>query len=106
MSYQLNHGATPVEGDETMTTRTKALQIPTLVAALLLSIAAVSFAQKRADDIRHIDAALEALNKATSELKAAGSGYGGHRVKAQDLVKEAEAELRKARKYAQEHPNK
>lgn len=84
---------------------TKWLQIPALVTGLLLSTAAVSFGQSPTE-LKHLDAAMQALKKAASELQAAGGGFGGHRAKAQELIKQAEGELREARAWAKTHPDK
>ena len=51
----------------------------------------------------HIVGAERALRHAERQLEEAAHHYGGHRVKALELVKQAEGELREAVAYAQAH---
>ena len=53
----------------------------------------------------HITAATRALTHAEGQLERAAHHYGGHRVKALELVKQAESELRQAVVYADAHPD-
>jgi hypothetical protein len=52
----------------------------------------------------HIMAAERALRHAERQLEEAAHHFGGHRVKALELVKQAEVELREALAYANAHP--
>jgi hypothetical protein len=74
-----------------------------LLMGLLLSTAAVGFGQS-AKEYPHIEAAQEALKKAASELEAGAHNFGGHRAKALQLVRQAQAELREAIAWAKAHP--
>ena len=49
-------------------------------------------------------AAEHALKHAERQLEEAAHHFGGHRVKALELVKQAEVELREALAYANAHP--
>jgi uncharacterized protein YgbK (DUF1537 family) len=53
----------------------------------------------------HIVAAGRALQHAARQLEEAAHDYGGHRVRALELVKQAEGELREAVAYANAHPD-
>jgi len=53
----------------------------------------------------HVAAATRALFHAEGQLERATHHYGGHRVKALELVKQAESELRQALVYADAHPD-
>ena len=52
----------------------------------------------------HITTARRALGVADRQLSGAAHDYGGHRVKALELVKQAQAEVEQALAYAQAHP--
>lgn len=52
----------------------------------------------------HIYAAGRALQHAATQLEKAPHGFGGHRAKALDLVRQAEQELRHAMTWAHAHP--
>ena len=52
----------------------------------------------------HIMAAERALRHAERQLEEAAHHFGGHRVRALELVKQAEVELREALAYANAHP--
>jgi hypothetical protein len=52
----------------------------------------------------HIHAAMKGLRQAARQLGEADHDFGGHRVKALELVKQAEGELREALEYAKAHP--
>ena len=52
----------------------------------------------------HIVAAERALTHAERQLEEAAHHFGGHRVRALELVKQAELELREALAYANAHP--
>jgi len=52
----------------------------------------------------HILGAERALKHAERQLEEAAHHFGGHRVKALELVKQAEAEVREAIAYAHAHP--
>jgi hypothetical protein len=90
-----------------MPNKTKWLQIPGLVTGLLLVIATVGYGQSQAPpkEYPHIEAAMEALKKAASELESGGHNFGGHRVKALELVKQAQGQLREAIAWAKAHPS-
>lgn len=52
----------------------------------------------------HIHAAMRDLARADKQLSEAVHHYGGHRVKALELTKGAETELREAFEWARAHP--
>ena len=83
-----------------------------LVTGLLLSTALVGLGQgqvpaPRPDPERHphIRAAMADLRKAVAQLERADHDFGGHRAKAVELAKQAEAELREALQWARAHPD-
>jgi hypothetical protein len=53
----------------------------------------------------HIQTARRALVVADRQLSEAAHDYGGHRAKALELVKQAQAEVQEALAYAQAHPD-
>ena len=81
-----------------------------LVLGLVLSLSSVAFTldkpAKRERGERHpqIHGAMRALDVASRHLLQATHDYGGHRAQALELVRQAEAELRQALKYARAHP--
>jgi len=72
-----------------------------LCAAALLSAAAV--AQAFAPDQPHMQAALNKLQSARSNLEAATDDKGGHRVKALEHVNKAIDEVKKGIEYDRTH---
>jgi hypothetical protein len=68
---------------------------------------------ERAEDRRgggeyqpHMQAALEHLRQAESELQAASHDKGGHRVKAVDLIHQSESEIQAGIQYDNQHPDR
>ena len=84
-----------------------------LTMGLLLSSSVVGLGQgpgpgSRPDPERHphLRAALRDLRQAGNQLEHADHDFGGHRVKALELVKQAEGELREALEWAKAHPDR
>jgi uncharacterized protein YgbK (DUF1537 family) len=95
-----------------MLTRTW-LPVLALTTGLLLGASTTALTQTTAPQQRpatggrhpHIVAAGRALQHAARQLEEAAHDYGGHRVRALELVKQAEGELREAVAYANAHPD-
>jgi hypothetical protein len=99
------------EVDTTMA-MTKWILGTALTTGLLLSSSVVGFSQGPAPaqkpDLErhpHIRAAMRDLRQAENKLGTADHDFGGHRVKALELVKQAEGELREALEWAKAHPD-
>jgi hypothetical protein len=73
------------------------------VALLVLTIVAGYVVGCASTGQPHMNAALDELRSAKSELDSANSDKGGHRVKALDLVNEAIAEVEAGIDYARSH---
>jgi hypothetical protein len=73
------------------------------VALLVLTIVAGYLVGCASTGQPHMNAALDELRSAKSELDSANSDKGGHRVKALDLVNEAIAEVEAGIDYARSH---
>lgn len=73
-----------------------------LAGALTLVVSGSAIREASADPQPRMRNALESLEKAHAELKAATADKGGHRVKAMELTKQAIAEV----KAGIEHDNK
>jgi hypothetical protein len=87
-----------------MLARMKWLQIPGIVTGVLIATAAVGFGQsQKPKENPEIKASMESLRKASSELQRAGGGFGGHRGKALEHIKAAEAELQQALQWDKTH---
>lgn len=78
-----------------------------LVAAVLVVGFVLGLATSALTAEKHpqIYAAMRALRQAANHLEKAARVFGGHRAKALELVKQAEAELKEALEYAKEHPS-
>jgi hypothetical protein len=83
-----------------------------LTTGLLLNSSVVGSGQGQApaphrDPERHphLRAAMRDLRQAANQLDHADHDFGGHRVKARELVKQAEGELREALEWAKAHPD-
>lgn len=75
-----------------------------LTAGALLLIAGVGFfAGKASADQPHMQAALERLRQAKTELDAADADKGGHRAKALQLVRDAIAQVEKGIEFDRHH---
>jgi hypothetical protein len=84
----------------------KWLRIPGIVTGVLIATAAVGFGQSQTPKVNpEIKASIESLKKAASELQRAGGGFGGHRAKALEHIKAAEAQLQQALKWDKTHPD-
>lgn len=73
------------------------------VALLVLTIFAGYLVGCASTGQPHMNAALDELRSAKSELDSANSDKGGHRVKAIELVNEAIAEVEAGIDYARSH---
>ena len=92
------------------------MRLKFVFAALLtfvLIAAAFAFAQERRDtdhDARqnqpHMQAALEHLRQAQQELQQASSDKGGHRVKAENLIRQAESQIQQGIQYDNTHESR
>ena len=71
-----------------------------LIAVLALAIPTGGYAQDKQEKHPEITAALKSLAEANKHLEKAGTGFGGNKVKAQSLIREAEKELKEALAYA------
>jgi hypothetical protein len=69
----------------------------TCSALFVIASASAVFAQ---DKHPEITAAMKSLDEAAKHLDKAGSGYGGNKAKAVNLIKEARKELREAVAFA------
>jgi hypothetical protein len=80
-----------------------------LVIGLVLGLSPLAFTQERRPPLtraglHQIHAAAKALEQAKRHLERAEHKFGGHRVKALDLVKQAEEEVKQAVEYAKANP--
>jgi len=82
-----------------MRTRT-AVAIVALVLAVVLGAGAAALTAERHPEIR---AAMKALQNAERDLSRAAHDYGGHRVKAMELIRAAQNELREGLAYDEAH---
>ena len=83
----------------------KKLQIAA-IAASALAIASVALAQFEAHP--HLRAAHNHIDEAVAELRAANDGrwqFGGHRDRAEEMLRHAQEEIRAAAEYANHHPH-
>jgi DNA repair exonuclease SbcCD ATPase subunit len=75
------------------------------IALFVIGLGTAAFAQDKYSDIT---AAMKELDEAMKHLDKAGGGggmYGGNKIKAQNLIKEAQKELKEALAFAQgKHP--
>lgn len=82
-----------------------------LMMGLILNSSGAGFSQgppaPKRDPERHphLRAAMRDLRQAANQLGHADHDFGGHRVKALELVKQAEGELREAFEWAKAHPD-
>lgn len=84
----------------------KWLQIPGIVTGLLIASAVVGFGQSQTvKENPELKASMEFLRKAATELQRAGGGFGGHRAKALEHIKAAEAQLQQALVWDKAHPD-
>jgi len=79
------------------------------VLGLVLGLSTLAFTQERRPPttragLHQIHAAAKALEQAKRHLERAEHKFGGHRVKALDLVKQAEEEVKQAVEYAKANP--
>jgi uncharacterized radical SAM superfamily Fe-S cluster-containing enzyme len=77
--------------------------IVVLALGFVLGYGTLAFTQDKkqgAPPLRQIHAAAKALEQAENHLQKVEHHFGGHRAKALDLVKQAEAELKQAVEYA------
>ena len=73
----------------------------TLLATSLLTLALASPAALAAERHPEIHAAQRALANAGGHLAKAAHDFGGHRVHAMELIRQAQAELHEALEYAE-----
>ena len=71
-----------------------------VIAVLALAIPTAGYTQDKQEKHPEISAALKNLAEANKHLEKAGTGFGGNKVKAQSLIREAEKELKEALSYA------
>ena len=79
---------------------------PLLVAVMAGALAFGSIALAEFDGHPHLRAAHEHLEAAVAELRAANDGkkqFGGHRERAEQLLREAQHEIREAAAFADSH---
>jgi len=79
-----------------------------VAAASLLALGSVALAQALARH-PHLQSAHQHLQAAMQELKAANDGktqFGGHRERAEQLVRQAAAQIEQAAQYANAHGGK
>jgi hypothetical protein len=72
--------------------------IPLIVGTSILSLACVTYA-----DQPHMHSALQSLQAAKAQLEKADHDKGGHRVRAEQLVSQALAEVRAGIAYDRTH---
>jgi hypothetical protein len=103
--------AGPSNEEDHMLTKTW-LPALALVTGLVLGASTTAFtqappAQRPGNGARHphIVAAERSLKHAERQLEEAAHHFGGHRVRALELVKQAEGEVREAIGYARAHPD-
>lgn len=70
--------------------------VTTILSSVLVGLALPASAKA---DQPHMQAALDALKTASRELEAATNDKGGHRVRAQRLVRQAMAEVEKGIRF-------
>jgi hypothetical protein len=78
------------------------LAVTAFAVAAPLAFAAPAFAENQP----HMDAGMAALKAAETHLDKAAHDKGGHRAKAVELIKQAEAEVAQGIQYANQHPKK
>jgi hypothetical protein len=83
-----------------MTTRRWAQIAAVAAVGFAFGLSAVAWTAERHP---HIQAAMKALERAEHQLQQAAHGYGGHRVKAMDLIRQAQQELREGLAYDRQH---
>src|ERR1051325_3483107 len=83
------------------------------VLAIVLMAAAFVFAQERRDHDHdahqqqpHMQAALEHLRAAQQELQQASSDKGGHRARAEQLIRQATAQVEQGIQYDNTHESR
>lgn len=74
-----------------------------VLALLFAGVFVVSFVVGCASGQPHMQSALDHLLAAKSELQAATSDKGGHRVRAIELIDEATGEVQRGMEYARRH---
>jgi hypothetical protein len=90
---------------------TRSLLAVALMMGVILSSSVAGFSQgppspKRAPERHpHLRAAMRDLRQASNQLEHGDHDFRGHRVKALELVKQAEGELREALEWAKAHPD-
>ncbi len=72
-------------------------------ASVLGALAALLSGGRARADQPHMQAALDALKLADRELAAASADKGGHRAKAQDLVRQAIVQVERGIQYDRRH---
>ena len=72
--------------------------VPLIIGTSILSLACVTYA-----DQPHMQSALQSLQAAKAQLEKADHDKGGHRVRAEQLVSQALAEVRAGIAYDRTH---
>ncbi len=79
------------------------------VTAGLLALGPVALAQEPLQNHPELKAARQSIAEGVEHLKEANNGkmeFGGHRDKAEQLLKDADKQIMEAAEYANQHPKK